>query len=287
VNWFRALAAGALAALIAVILSLKSQEVEKTSRGEPHRDDTPNNQRNRPVTRSIRGSNAQNAHTDGNEEKSYRLEKRRFVFEVIAVIVIFGYTIIQGWQLWVIRDQEKRQLRGYFGALTMNFSCGDCLPTEKDQIQVLINNFGQTPLYILSGRLLEHQYLESEEFPDAIEIEPKVTEALIPHSMVVYPRIENHAQFPVNDIARLMFYDAKTGEFWLMLRGIIRYLDVFGQKWNNFFCFIYNPRAYPDTSGLVNCPRYNGEIAAHEENQEEIESSPPIPLLPEVQTHKF
>ena len=185
------------------------------------------------------------------------------------------------------KDTEKRQLRGYLGAVLMQFSCGDCLPTENDQIQVLINNFGQTPLYIISGVISYRQYLEIEEFPNDVTGGQKATESIVPLSMVVFPRAENHAQFPVNDIARSMFYDARTGDYWLMVRGILRYHDVFGQTWDNLFCFIYDPGRYKINGGVVNCPKYNDETAAREGQEEEVKISPPIPPLPDVPEHRL
>jgi hypothetical protein len=85
-------------------------------------------------------------------------EARKTKREKATVVGIWAYTIltliIAGasiYQARVFKETEKRQLRGYLGVTGLRFSCGDCLPTEDDTIEVIRENFGQTPLYVIGG----------------------------------------------------------------------------------------------------------------------------------------
>ena len=88
-------------------------------------------------------------------------EQEKKVLEVLAVVFIFVYTSIQGCQLWLIRDQEKRQLRAYIGIIDdIILTCPLCDTanpgkpirlTIKDifanKISIQLQNGGLTPAY--------------------------------------------------------------------------------------------------------------------------------------------
>jgi hypothetical protein len=63
-----------------------------------------------------------------------------------------------------------------------------------------------------------------------------------------------------------------------MMRGFIRYQDVFSQRWDNFYCFVYNPALFRTGTGVLQCPKYEEERPASDEPPENMS-----PLtLPEV-----
>lgn len=144
-----ALGFGLVTAIAAVFLTLKLYKLQHKVGGDPHRHETTNNERDTPIARPVDGNHPAGHHDDRHEEKSYRLDKMRFIFEILAVAVVFAYTIIQGHQLGVIRDQEKRQLRAYVGLLpteVRNFG-----PNSKVIFDLEMKNTGLTPAYAAHG----------------------------------------------------------------------------------------------------------------------------------------
>jgi hypothetical protein len=66
----------------------------------------------------------------------------------------------------------------------------------------------------------------------------------------------------VSSDSRLFFWEAKNGGYWLMLRGFMRYRDIFDDVWDNYFCFVYKPTKIKDPSGARECPKYGKEQPA-------------------------
>jgi hypothetical protein len=62
-----------------------------------------------------------------------------------------------------------------------------------------------------------------------------------------------------------------------MLRGFTRYEDVFAEQWDNFFCLIYDPPAYPVGYGFGKCPKNEEEREASDESLEDVSPLPPVP----------
>src|SRR5262249_44661572 len=91
------------------------------------------------------------------------------------------------------------------------------------------------------------------------------------------PKNPRRLGFGINDVARQMFWEAKSGSHWIMIKGIFRYRDIFYQKWDNIFCFIYNPSKYKK-SGFTGCPKYDDEQPA----KDAFVIQPPSLSLPEV-----
>ena len=104
------------------------------------------------------------------QEKSYRAvadrrQQKTLTWTKTATVLVGVYTgvtivlaIIRGRQLNVSEDSEQRQLRAYVGAVGMELSCGNCLPTVKDQIYLSTENFGQTPAYLIQGTIWPYEY---------------------------------------------------------------------------------------------------------------------------------
>src|SRR6202035_2727970 len=102
-------------------------------------------------------------------------------------------------QAKVLADQERKQLRGYFGHEGLSLTCGDCTPTESDQITLSMGNFGQTPITVLSGVIGIVEYTLGEPFPedDQTRSIPQNGIQSLFKSVVVYPRSPKTAYFPI------------------------------------------------------------------------------------------
>jgi hypothetical protein len=165
----------------------------------------------------------------------------------------------------------------------LQFDCGDCLPTEDDLILAVSDNFGQSPLYVINGVISMMEYRIDEDFPeDDIHRFPASISDLIPRGMVIYPKVPSPLVFPVKDVQRTLFWEAKNGDYWLMIRGFVRYRDIFNDRWDNSFCFVYNPSKYK--KGFAGCPKYNGEELFNEEKPATSQQprGPDIPPLPDI-----
>jgi hypothetical protein len=204
-------------------------------------------------------------------------------FALLAAIATGYSALIFTQQAADFRDQEQRQLRGYLGVTDMDFSCGDCLPTRDDLINVTSNNFGQTPIYIINGVLWFNEFLISEPFPEGdIRRKPSSYTDMIPRGLAAYPKIPKTTKYNMSADDSLMFWEAKNGTYWLMIRGYIRYQDIFDMKWDTFFCFIYNPTKFLKEGRFPECPKYHGE-----EKAKAYEFSQPPIGLQDVGNRKF
>ncbi len=132
-------------------------------------------------------------------------EQEKKVVEVSAVVLIFIYTSIQGCQLLVIRDQERRQLRAYVSTDGVQLRCPKCdaaslyfrnqiisgnavvsppdlCPDINNLIYLTVNNFGQTPAYnvsvTLSVEVLKPSTFLPEDFSYPDKAQPVIRNVL-------------------------------------------------------------------------------------------------------------
>jgi hypothetical protein len=172
---------------------------------------------------------------DTRKRRSYWSRPNNWV-RILTLVAVAGYTGISLWQVRVLKETERKQLRGYLGVTDLQFDCGDCLPTEDDLILAVADNFGQSPLYVINAIISITEYRIDEDFPeDDIYRFPGSISELIPRSMVLYPKAPYPLVFPVKDVQRAFFWEAKNGDYWLMIRGSVRYRDIFDDKWDNSF----------------------------------------------------
>lgn len=87
-------------------------------------------------------------HCRAQRQKYGGWEQEKKILEVAAVVLILIYTAIQGCQLSVIRDQEKRQLRAY-----VLVDQSSILVDESNYVhpRIQIKNGGLTPAYKVAG----------------------------------------------------------------------------------------------------------------------------------------
>src|SRR5690349_18029294 len=83
-------------------------------------------------------------HYRSQRQKYGGWEQEKKILEIAAVVLILVYTAIQGCQLSVIRDQEKRQLRAYVLVDQSSITI-DAANNVHPRIQ--FKNSGLTPAY--------------------------------------------------------------------------------------------------------------------------------------------
>jgi hypothetical protein len=177
-------------------------------------------------------------------------------------------------QAKVLADQERKQLRGYFGHEGFSLTCGDCTPTENDQITLSMENFGQTPITVLSGVVGIVEYTLGEPFPedDQTRSIPQNGIQSLFKSIVVYPRSPKTAYFPITTEMASQIKEVKEGSYWMMFRVEVSYTDIFNDTWYNYSCFMLDVRRKGEPNRFVGCPEYNEERNANNEQ--------PPPMIP-------
>jgi hypothetical protein len=205
---------------------------------------------------------------------------------ILTLLAVAAYTGVTFWQLTILKATERRQLRGYLGIVDLRFDCGDCLPTEDDEFTAETDNFGQTPVYITSGILWFTEYRIDEPLPETDIHRSPVTEAdLINRSGVIYPKHPEGLNFPITDVNRQIFWEAKSVDYWILIRGFVRYRDIFDDRWDHYFCFIYNPTIYRKGIGMVRCLQYAKEEPAPK--QRNLSPQPGLIILPDLPDTKL
>jgi len=160
-------------------------------------------------------------------------------------------------QAEISEDTAKRQIRGYLGITEMRFDCKDCVLDETNNIEVKSENYGATPLIVMTGVLWMTQFGINESFP--IQEWSSQDYIRIAEEMPHYPRTPMAIGFRITSQFKEMIDKARQGEAWLAIRGLVSYRDVFNDLWGNRFCFIYNPKINLRTMGFTVCQKYNGE----------------------------
>lgn len=154
----------------------------------------------------------------------------------LAANLLAGTLLIQAWQLWVIRDQEKRQLRAYvIAGITKPLTLA---PEKPVTAYLLAQNVGQTPVKDLSVRAtiftgaLESVYhsLPSDDRLPVIQARAffgkdydlKITS------------LENLKQTVIDQVGKSVF---------IVFVGVMTYKDVFDKVHHTQFC-----RYWPGTA---------------------------------------
>jgi hypothetical protein len=164
-------------------------------------------------------------------------EQEKKIIEVAAVVLIFVYTAIQGCQLWVIRDQEKRQLRAYIGIIIPKpFLQSTPLPPAIPTVKFDVRNYGQTPAY----SVLQWAGVGIKNYPISKGVEFSILPQTIPHPVTIFPgtfdnvgiTIPAERELTSDEMNSIGDGSAKRLYFW----GTIRYVDIFGDRHYTNYC---------------------------------------------------
>lgn len=193
----------------------------------------------------------------GRREAYGGWEQEKKVIEVLAVVLILLYTIIQGWQLWVIRDQEKRQLRAYVGTDGLVFDCSICLQLaglpkgtpitepvtdviddrKNYKLLLMIKNFGVTPTYDIIAYINFQTVPVMELLRDDFSYADKTPER--PKSIIQYGMTtgilgggqEKQWRYPLSKNRIIEIARAARSDVGLFIYGHIDYTDIFNVRW--------------------------------------------------------
>jgi hypothetical protein len=169
----------------------------------------------------------------------------------IAACFAAGFT---GWQAWIAKDGEHRQLRAYLIAKGARFDrdqagqlkFGRTLADGRSELLILydLSNDGATPAYDVFRRV-------DVEFPFKNEFHFDYTDgttAYVPKEFTFGPIVTR--PFTKDEIRSI-----EAGSVPLVFAGRILYRDIFGKQWPTNFCFLHGKWA----SGVEFkfCPRWN------------------------------
>jgi hypothetical protein len=156
-------------------------------------------------------------------------------------------------QIFVFRDQEKRQLRAY--AFAKPISITDFSTSTHPSTQVIFKNSGQTPAYHLTGSTAVYP----SSYPLSVPI-PSGTRESTPLEATLNPAAENDIggsdtmQRPITPDEANAIRDGKTMRMYVY--GSINYRDVFGDVHYSNFCFSFWGDG-PKLTLWTYCPQHN------------------------------
>ncbi|MBV8140244.1 MAG: hypothetical protein JO121_32090, partial [Deltaproteobacteria bacterium] len=189
-------------------------------------------------------------------EQQAGTQKRKHTWlEIFAVFFAALAFLAAGYQGWVIRDNEKRQLRAYMFIDRVDFII------RAPQIHAVIHlkNSGQTPAYDLSAWVQMSTQASNESFvmmPKTSETFP-MSRAIIGPGTTVRPA--GRVDIPANNPA--VIPAVEHGEAKAYAWGEVQYRDAFDQPWCLEFR-LENLRAEDGSWGMQTTPEGNKESNA-------------------------
>jgi hypothetical protein len=178
------------------------------------------------------------------------LDNVTFALSVVAVVAAACAAFFTGWQAWIARDTENRQLRAY---LFIDHGPLSEVAPGKFRVDLAIRAAGVTPAYKL-------KFAPTFEIGPYLLNETKLSEQVGGNTQtfdyaVVYGAKEINQpvsmQF-VPEAVKLLEGDAQR----LYLHGNIRYSDIFDAEHRYDFCFVFHPARDPQGSER-GCEKYN------------------------------
>jgi hypothetical protein len=173
----------------------------------------------------------------------------------IAAIGAVLAALFTGWQAWIAKDAEQRQLRAYVVVKSATFArdesgqlkLGRTFPDGRSELQIYyeVSNEGLTPAYDLFRRI-------DVEYPFAGTIPFNYTDgtaAYLTKEQTFGPVITR--PFTKDEIAEILAGTDKP----LVFAGQMTYRDIFGDIWPTNFCFMY--AAHPSDVSFISCPRFS------------------------------
>jgi hypothetical protein len=205
-------------------------------------------------------------------ERRHWLEYAAVAMAGAAFVVSCFAAAFSGWQAWIARDAEERQLRAYLELTDIEVVCPDCATIgpvtpmpypSQNFVHIRFENSGQTPARAIRYKI-NWWVIPSKDAPlpenfDYSDYSPNAP-ALVSTSELARDKHRDGGGAIELDIDR--FRTATKGTSTIYLYGHLDYCDVFGKPRETAFCFLYVPNV---GEKLPICDRYNGEIKAHHE----------------------
>ena len=174
------------------------------------------------------------------------------LLDSLLVLATFGLFSVGFWQALISRRTAKRQLRAYVSPDDTGF---DDPPGTDGKIRayVWIKNFGETPAADIRH---EHQVLvtSTSGFPEAV-LPPVV--AMPDPSLSALASGQRTRNICVidspNDIEQLV----EVGKVTIIIRGWIKYRDIFGDKWTTHYCYFRSRQTFKSGMAVTHAPSGN------------------------------
>jgi hypothetical protein len=199
-------------------------------------------------------------------------------YGAIAAIAYTGITfvlmIVGGYQVYISRDTERRQLRAYVAVSDFGVLCCDVdiersgYQERKKFARIVVKNGGITPASSVQVSVGTAEYQRGLPFPSNINYGAVATAGKItvtPNGEpIVTPASYYILQGSVETFQSLInvpqMLRTKNGLSNTVVFGTISYIDVFGQ--NNYIVFCRIWEVYADgADGYPDCPEHNNATA--------------------------
>ncbi|MEA2728181.1 MAG: hypothetical protein QOF70_2656 [Acetobacteraceae bacterium] len=189
---------------------------------------------------------------------------------VAYTAITFVLMIVGGYQVYISRDTERRQLRAYVAVSDFSVLCcavdieRSGYQERKKFAKIIVKNGGITPASSVRVSVGAVEYQRGLPFPSNISYgtmstSGKVTVAPNGESIVTpasYYILQGSTETFQAAINTLQMMRTKNGLSNTIVFGTISYIDVFGQKNDVDFCRIWEVYA-DDTDGYPDCPEHN------------------------------
>jgi hypothetical protein len=187
---------------------------------------------------------------------------------IIYTAITFVIMVVGGYQVFVSRDTERRQLRAYLGVSKIEMHC--CALPDIEQgitreirkvITVVIKNGGQTPASDVRLRGGQFEYPFDSLFPANLDFDMPISNArptAAPQtegSEYLLPGEEKPFSIPAAALAIMRTQERLSR---VIIYGHVEGTDVFGDRHVTDFCKIYS-FDFDGTENFTGCPGHNGE----------------------------
>ena len=178
-------------------------------------------------------------------------DKVTFWASLVAVVAAAFAAFFTGWQVWIARDTENRQLRAY---LFVDHGPLSEVAPGKFKADLAIRAAGVTPAYKLK---LAATFEVAPYLLNEVKLDDQVGGNTQFVDYAVVYGVDKEIKQPISKqfdplAVKLLEGDAQR----LYLHGSIRYSDIFSVEHRYDFCFVFHPTRDPQGSER-GCEKYN------------------------------
>jgi len=197
-----------------------------------------------------------------------------------SLLAVFAF-----WQMWVVRDTARKQLRAHVGLVEWKFEISDDIANQKpavseneakiycDFLCATVKNFGATAatnvLYIGGMAWTAFGGKISKDDPCLNHRDKNVIDGsgYFVSRFMLSPGQQETGKTPINDQEAIdAIKNARLKKATIYVHGRVYYRDIYGRAWRTKFCHVWEPW-HPPGPRFVPYEIHNGEDQERFEDQ--------------------